>query len=471
MIAHELLQRYHSLIEDPQAFVKCMEQPPPTCIWANPEKASPEAVAKFLQSQGVSFEPLSWYPHAFRIPNWQKPGSTLAFATGWYNIQEEISLTAVNALNPQLGDRVLDLCAAPGGKTAQIATQLRGTGMVVANEVQVPRLSSLRAMLDRLGILNVVATNYDGRVIPLSNHSFDRVLVDAPCSGEGSLRKTKTSWNQKYPDYSSRIAKTQQKLLDRALQLVKPGGTVVYSTCTFAPEENEAVIDAVLGDRGWLESAKIPEIQGMDGLRQWEGHAFREDLAHAQRYFPHFNNTGGFFVARIRRSDARLKLSAEKNQHTSPHPAPQRLPESEVFQWFCHRFGIDSKVFAHCQLWAKGKDKLWLTNASCEPPPRVFIQTLGMPVLRVEYKPTTYALQRFGPNITRNAIALEDFDAVQQFLLGKSQPLTASVEPGYVHVRYGEYHLGCGLYKSGLLRSQMPKSIRTMVGLVTAEES
>jgi NOL1/NOP2/fmu family ribosome biogenesis protein len=89
----------------------------------------------------------------------------------------------------------------------------------------------------------------------------------------------------------------------------------------------------------------------------------------------------------------------------------------------------------------------------------------------LEYKPTTYALQRFGPNITRNAIALEDFDAVQQFLLGKSQPLTASVEPGYVHVRYGEYHLGCGLYKSGLLRSQMPKSIRTMVGLVTAEES
>lgn len=466
MIAQELLQRYQSLIDDPQAFLQYMAEPLPTCIWTNPEKATPEAVAKFLQAQNVAFEPLSWYPHTFRIYNWKKPGSTLAFATGWYNIQEEISLTAVQTLNPQWGDRILDLCAAPGGKTAQIATQLQGTGMVVANEVQVPRLSSLRAMLDRLGVFNVVTTNYDGRSIPLANHSFDRVLVDAPCSGEGSLRKTKATWKQKYPDYSSRIAKTQRKLLDRALQLVKPGGTIVYSTCTFAPEENEAVIDAVLGDRGWLESAKIPQIQGMDGVRQWEGHSFRGDLTHAQRYFPHFNNTGGFFVACIRRSEVGLKPSPQTNDNWQPDPHSQLLTDSPLLQWFYHRFGIDSQVFANCRVWAKGKDKIWLTNSSCEPPSHVLVQTLGMPLLRVDYKPTTYALQRLGSHITRNAIALEDFDAVQHFLLGKSQLLTASVEPGYVHVRYGDYHLGCGLYKSGLLRSQIPKSLRTTAGFV-----
>jgi len=442
-----------------------MAQPLPTCLWANPEKATPEAVATFLQSQGIDFEPLSWYPNAFRIQNWNRPGSTLAFATGWYNIQEEISLTAVQALDPQLGDQVLDLCAAPGGKTAQIATRLQGTGMVVANEVQVPRLSSLRAMLDRLGILNVVMTNYDGRSIPLANHSFDRILVDVPCSGEGSLRKAKATWKQTYPNYSSRIAGTQRKLLERALQLVKPGGTIVYSTCTFAPEENEAIIDAVLGDRGWLESSKIPQVRGMDGLRQWEGQAFREDMIHAQRYFPHFNNTGGFFVARIRRSDVELAPYSQ-NINAQPDTSPQLVQDSHLLQWFCHRFGIDPDVFTNFRLWAKGKDKLWLTNTSCEPPNNVQVQALGMPFLRVESKPTTYALQRFGSHITRNAIALETFNAVQHFLLGQSQPVTSSVEPGYVHLRYRDYQLGCGLYKSGLLRSQMPKSLRTTVGLV-----
>lgn len=462
MIKESLLERYQSLINDPEAFQSAIAQPLPTCIRVNPLKTTPEAVRQFLESQHLSFEALSWYPNAFRVYNWQKPGLTLPFATGWYNLQEEIALSAVTILDPQPGERILDLCAAPGGKTVQIATRLQGTGMVVANEAQISRLSQLRAMLDRIGVSNVVMTNSDGKTIPLQNHSFDRVLVDVPCSGEGTLRKAKVSRNFYHFQYSRKIATTQRKLLHRALQLVKPGGIVVYSTCTFAPEENEAVIDAVLRDRGVLESAEIPQLTGMSGVQQWQGQTFRKDLGQAQRYFPHFNDTGGFFVARIRRRESDLEPTATSNQ-SSLESQPQPVQDSRYLQWFCERFGINPDIFSPFQLWIKGKDKIWLADSTCQPTSEVEVQTLGIPLMRISNKPTTCALQRFGSYITRNVVSLDNLSAVQSFFLGESQPINISVESGFVHVRYDNYELGCGIYKNGVLHSQIPKGLRLKI--------
>ncbi len=462
MIKESLLERYQSLINDPEAFQSAIAQPLPTCIRVNPLKATTVAVKKFLASQHLSFEPLSWYPNAFRVHNWQKPGLTLPFATGWYNLQEEIALSAVTMLDPQPGERILDLCAAPGGKTVQIATRLQGTGTVVANEAQISRLSQLRAMLDRMGVSNVVMTNYDGKTIPLQNHSFDRVLVDVPCSGEGTLRKGKMTSKQYSVAYSRKIAATQRKLLHRALQLVKPGGIVVYSTCTFAPEENEAVIDAVLRDRGVLESATIRQLKGMPGLQQWQGQTFRKDLVQAQRYFPHFNNTGGFFVSRIRRSENHLETTGTTHQ-PSIESQPQPVQDSRYLPWFCERFGIDPEIFSPFQLWMKGKDKIWLADSTCQPTSEVHVQTLGIPLMRISNKPTTSALQRFGSQLKRNVILLDDFSAVQRFFLGESQLVNTSVEPGFVHVRYDNYELGCGIYKNGVLHSQIPKGLRLKI--------
>lgn len=454
----QLLARYHSLIDDAKAFENCMAHPTPTCLTVNPLKTTSQAVINFLQKQNLEFQPLSWYPHSFRIEHWKKPGLTLPFISGWYNLQEEIALTAVQTLDPQPQEYILDLCAAPGGKTVQIAQRLIGKGTVIANEMQVSRLSSLRAMLDRMGLSNVITTNYDGRKIPLPNHSFDRILVDAPCSGEGATRKAKRDQKAKDFNYSLKIAKRQRQLLDRALDLVKPEGIIVYSTCTFAPEENEAVIDAVLGNRGELESAEIPNLKGMSGLDHWEGQNFRQDLVKAQRYFPHFNNTGGFFVARIRRNNVDLKQETPVKEESETSPL-KPLSETSPLDWFADRFGINPSLFSCYQLWVKGKDKIWLGEKQCQPPPQILVQTLGMPLMRVGSKPTTAALQRFGSEITCNVIKLENWESVQWFLQGKSQAVTFSGS-GYVHVRYGNYELGCGLYKDGILRSQIPKFLR-----------
>jgi NOL1/NOP2/sun family putative RNA methylase len=461
-----LVERYASILDDPEAFRAALQQPLPICIWVNPHKTTPEAMEAYLAANHIEFEPLGWYPHAFRTYNWEKPGTTLPSIAGWYQVQEEISLTAVRLLDPQPGDRVLDLCAAPGGKMAQIALQMGEDGVVFANEVQVPRLASLRTTIERTGLLNVVSTNQDGRFLEFSPHSFDRVLLDAPCSGEGTLRKRKPQarggWRAGYSQY---VASVQCQLLEKALQLVKPGGTIVYSTCTFAPEENEAVLDKVLGDRGYVEPAPIPELKAMPGLQCWQGQTFRQDIAYAQRYFPHFNNTGGFFVACIRRTDAQLQSSKEPSKVVPGGATSDR----DGIRWFCDRFGCDEAIFHNKNAWVKSKEKIWLSAANCQPLQQPETQNIGISLLRVvrgEYKPTTFALQRFGCFFQRNVIELTDEQVVWHFLAGKSQPLKADVEPGYVHVRYGDFELGCGWYQNGTLRSQIPKSIRSPSGLL-----
>ena len=465
-IARDLLARYASLIDDPQAFLEAAARPLPTCIWINPLKTNPQRAIAALQAASVAdLEPVAWQPGAYRSLAWRKPGRTLAFACGWYFIQEEIALTAVRLLDPQPGDRVLDLCAAPGGKSAQIAARLGTTGVLVANEFKSPRLPGLHATLHRLGSPNIVTIQRDGRRISLAPHAFDRVLVDVPCSGEGTLRKhLRGSWRPAYSNQSSASAQTQ--LLDRALQLVKPGGIVVYSTCTFAPEENEAILDAVLGDRGSLELGEIPGLKGLPGLTQWQGRAYRQDLVRARRFFPHFNDTGGFFVARIRRTTAQLSDTIPKSEVQEPQGAKLQRDRA-VLHWFAERYGFDAAAWADFNLWTKSEKTLWAAPTVCPPLPG--LETIGLPVARLQtsktYKPTTTWLQRWGSHLRRNCVELPDAAALKGFLAGEDLALNAAdCEPGFVCTRYGEYQLGCSFYRDGLLRSQFPKHLGSLVG-------
>ncbi len=461
-IARELLARYASLIDEPQAFLAAARRPLPTCIWVNPLKTDPARVLAALGADGIAndLEAVCWpgATGAYRSRTWRKPGRTIAFACGWYFIQEEIALSAVALLDPQPGDRVLDLCAAPGGKSAQIAARLAGRGLLVANEFKSSRLPSLHATLHRLGTPNIITARHDGRTIPLPHHAFDRILVDAPCSGEGTLRKhPRDSWR---PAYSS--PNNQQQLLDRALQLVKPGGSIVYSTCTFSPTENEAVLDAVLGDRGAIERSEIPGLKGLPGLTRWQGRAYRADLAHARRFFPHFNDTGGFFVARIRRSDAQLNPV----DSATPPTGVKLWQDRRVLEGFATRFGLASAQLDRFALWAKGEKTLWAAPIECSPVPGT--ETLGLPCARLQtsqtYKPTTTWLQHWGPQLADHCVALPSREALQAFLAGQDLALAAAdCSPGFVHARYCGYELGCGHYRDSLLRSQFPKHLGGLV--------
>ena len=447
-------------MENAQALFNSAQASLPVCLWVNPYKSSLPTLLTYLTDLGLLPEPVGWMPGALRVYDWRSPGQTLAFTAGWYYVQEEIAMAAVQVLAPQPGEHILDLCAAPGGKTAQIAMRLQNTGMVVANELHAARLPSLSTTVARLGLANVVTTQGDGRRSLFANHSFDRVLVDAPCSGEGNLRRRRSPrpWQ---PGHGLRMAAAQRKLLSRALDLVKPGGVVVYSTCTFAPEENEAVLDAVMGDRAYLENANIPGLQGQAALTQWQGQHFRHDLSLARRYFPHFNDTGGFFVARLRRTDA--PPYSARDHLVAPEMPAIPFDHGNPIDALSQQFAIAATAFEPYQCWSTGKRRLWLAQSACKPFSGPSPQTLGIPIAsqtNLGLKPSTAFLQRFGDHIQRNRVELSDIEAAQRFLYGQTQPISAEVDVGYVHVQFGPFHLGCGRYVSGQLQSQLPKTLR-----------
>lgn len=422
----------------------------------------PDVLTAYFAERGLALQPLPGLPGAYTCDGLTQPGQTLPYAAGWYYVQEEIAMTAVAAMDPQPGERILDLCAAPGGKALQMAARVGPRGLVVANDFDGGRLVSLSSHIHRLGMTNLVTTQRDGRTADFPSGWFDRVLVDAPCSGEGTLRRRHRSrpWR---PHHSQRIRRVQQQLLDRALHWVKPGGTVVYSTCTFAPEENEAVLDTVLGDRATCIPFALTELRHQPGLTRWQGHTFRADLAHAHRYWPHFNNSGGFFVARLRRHGAGPDGEQAGEAMASPQPetVTPGLPYPTPIPGLWQRFGLPTAMLKDAHGWFTGR-RLWLCTAPVEALAALSpLQTWGLAIAsptRHGWKPSTAFLQRFGPASTQNRVDFTHPEQAQGFLRGETQTVSAVVEPGFVHGQYGPFALGCGSYRDGVLRSHIPKA-------------
>jgi NOL1/NOP2/sun family putative RNA methylase len=202
-------------------------------------------------------------------------------------------------LAPRPGERVLDACAAPGGKTAQLAGRMDDSGTLFANDANLGRLSSLRGNCDRLGVTCAAVLNRDGRDLDLPGGPVDRALVDAPCTCEGTIRKNPDALDNWHEGYLERVAGTQKGILRRAVQLTKPGGVVVYSTCTFAPEENEAVLDHVLAREPCRVVSFDAPLDAAPGVTEWQDESYDPQVEGARRFYPHHNDTGGFFCAKL----------------------------------------------------------------------------------------------------------------------------------------------------------------------------
>ncbi len=276
-------------------------RPLPRAVWTNRLKSHPDETGEWLPERCPEATPLTWMEGAWRIPPQVAPGTWPEFLMGMIHCQEEVSIWPVLLLDPRPGEHLLDICAAPGNKTVLAGMLMQDQGCCLANEINWKRFQSLRDVLNRLGLTQVVTTQADGRHLP-GRYGFDRVLADVPCSCEGTSRKH-SGWIRSTP-FNKRIqlSKIQTQLLKRAVELTRPGGVIVYSTCTYAPEENEAVISGIDPEWAVLESLSFPPGFHYDpGLREWKGQVFRRDIGLAARFWPHHNDTGGFFVARLRR--------------------------------------------------------------------------------------------------------------------------------------------------------------------------
>jgi len=298
----EPLDRYDPLVEDPAAFHAACDRPLPSVVRVNDIKATSGRVRRAFDEAGVGYEPVGWHDGLFRLADDVSPGNTWPFVHGWVYGQEEVSAIPARALDPSPGDRVFDPCAAPGSKTTQLAALMADRGLLVANDNDLGRLSALRSNAERCGVTNVVVTNTDARnfsLQPFDDEPFDRALVDVPCSCEGTIRKNPDALDNWSLDHVEGIAGVQTAILGRAIEVTRPGGTVVYSTCTFAPEENEAVVQHAIEEYGCRVVDFDLALEHAPGVTDWRDATYDDSLRRAKRVYPHHNDTGGFFCAKL----------------------------------------------------------------------------------------------------------------------------------------------------------------------------
>ncbi len=270
-------------------------------IRINTLKTSVKECIKRLEKDWV-LEPVPWCKEGFFIEHKGSRldvGNTVEHALGYYYVQEAASMIPPLALNPQPGELVLDLAAAPGSKTSQIAQMMDNKGLLVANDVKGDRLAALGINLQRTGVFNTIITLMDGLHLAKTNLKFDKILLDAPCSGTGTIRKSPKTimmWN---PESIKRLVRLQQKLILAAWQILKPGGTLVYSTCSTEPSENEGVVDFLLSNvDAKVEKIDLPIKRGKP-ITEWEGKTFNSQVKNVLRLWPQDNDTEGFFVAKF----------------------------------------------------------------------------------------------------------------------------------------------------------------------------
>ncbi len=297
------LDRYEPLVDDPAAFRAACSRPLPTTVRVNTVKAGVDRVCRALAEEGVAHERVGWAGDLLRLPD-SSPGDSWAFAHGWLHGQEEVSALPARALDPAPGERVWAACAAPGSKATHAAALMDDRGVVVANDSSLGRLSALRHNAERLGVTATTVTRADARsysLAPFEFEAFDRALVDVPCSCEGTVRKNPDVVDEWTMDHVESLAELQTDVLRRAVQATRAGGTVVYSTCTFAPEENEAVLDGVLAaeDCHVVEWTPPEGLETSPGVTEWAGDEYDPQVGRATRVYPHQNDTGGFFCARL----------------------------------------------------------------------------------------------------------------------------------------------------------------------------
>jgi len=286
------MDRYEDVIPNFDEFLDVLEQPQPNDVRVNTLKSSVEKVKQLLEEEGIDYARRDEHKQFFSLDS--APGKSYPHWRGDYYVQEFSSAIPPMVLDPQPGERVLDMCAAPGSKTTQMAAMMNNNGVIQANDVRMQRTRSLLANIYRTGAVNVEVTECDGRQLP-EDETFDKVLVDVPCSGEGNAREKPELREGADPERINSLATLQKQLLEKAFRLCREGGTVVYSTCTFAPEENELVV------REFLDEAELvkPElgVEHSRGVTRWKGEELDDRLANCVRIYPHQLDSGGMFVA------------------------------------------------------------------------------------------------------------------------------------------------------------------------------
>lgn len=336
------------------AFFDANETPRPMVIRTNTLRTGRRELAHALINRGVTLEPVGkWSKVGLQIFESQVPlGATPEYLAGHYILQAASSFLPVMALAPQEHERVLDMAAAPGGKTTHLAALMRNTGCIFSNDSNKDRAKGLIGNIHRLGVKNTIVCNYSALEFPRVMGGFDRVLLDAPCSGTGVIAKDASVKTNKTEADFLRLPHLQKQLLLAAVDSVdhasKTGGYIVYSTCSVTIEENEMVVQYVLNKRPNIKLVPTGLIFGKEGFTSFMGKTFHPAMKDTRRYYPHAFNVDGFFVAKFKK--------------TGPTPAAAVLPQGSAEEKRQHKKAeaeadADEDVYIHQDIEEGDEDK------------------------------------------------------------------------------------------------------------------
>jgi 16S rRNA C967 or C1407 C5-methylase (RsmB/RsmF family)/NOL1/NOP2/fmu family ribosome biogenesis protein len=451
------------------AFLASYRRPAQRAVRANPLKLDPAALPGLL---GIPPDPVPWSPEAWFLPDGVRVGDTLAYAAGLCYVQEPSALAVAEALDVRPGHRVLDLAAAPGGKATQVAGRLGGQGVVVANEVQRGRVQALADNLDRWGSpRTVLAGETVARLAEALPGGFDRVLLDAPCSGEGLFRRNPAAAAQWRPGHVPGSAERQRGLLADAARLVRPGGALVYSTCTFAPEENEQQVARFLTANPDWELLQVPLHPGFAPGRPDWAPGRPPELSRTVRLWPHHLRGEGHFIAKLVRPEgpgtARWNPTRRDRDPRRGSVADRELKGAGLPTASREVAGAWRGFVADALEGDPGEVTVAGERAYLVPDPEVAgagvrLVRPGLLVGRARpgrFEPAHALAMAAGAVTARRVREVDDHEAAA-FVRGET--LASGGVAGWTLVSWNGWPLGWGRAAGGVLKNHYPKGLRTM---------
>lgn len=420
---------------------------------------SPEEIMRILNVLGISSDKrVSWANEAYYFDENVRPGKHPYHEMGLYYIQEPSAMSAAALLAPKPGMRVLDLCAAPGGKSTQLATYLGDSGLLVSNEINTQRSRILSQNIERMGIKNAIVTNEDSFV--LASHFpgfFNAIQVDAPCSGEGMFRKLPEAIEQWSMENVAICAERQKEILDNAAVMLKPGGVIVYSTCTFSKEENEDVIEYFL--------ERHPDFT----------------LEEMERFWPHKVDGEGHFVAKLVRrgcvdTDLKADRKTKKNKNSKNRKNETKPALTKENMKLLSEF-LDETISEDMAAWIKNS-RLVMFGEQLYRLPDMEVDIKGLKVQRAGLHIGEFKKQRFEPshslalalklNDAKNVVKLTcDNPQTIGFFNGQSVMLSdeqaAECKKGWALVCVDGYPAGWGKVNGAQVKNHYPKGLRNKI--------
>lgn len=473
-------------------FMAALEQERYQALRVNPMKMDRE---EFLRKAPFSLSPVPWEENGFyyeKKENLPQPGKHPWHEAGVYYIQEPSAMSAVPFLEARPGERILDLCAAPGGKSTQIAAAMRGEGLLVCNEIHPARAAILSENIERMGVRNALVLNETpDRLADRFPGFFDRILVDAPCSGEGMFRKNEAAGEEWSPENVQMCAERQREILEYAYQMLRPGGRLCYSTCTFAPAENEGSIGWLLKKHPDMHVLPIPMPEGfapghpewadMEEVEEMEETAGQTSgpeagsasgpapgLEHTMRLWPHRLRGEGHFVAVLEKAGETGTKEQSAKQEAEKLPAKRtRRRDGEK--------GLGEKDYAEFSAFAQENLRVQLSGIYLRFGEQLYLAPEETPVLRGlkvlrpglhlgtvkknRFEPSHALALTLKPEDAAHAVSLDaEGRQVKDYLNGLTFP--AEGEKGWYLICADGCSLGWGKLAGGIMKNHYPKGLR-----------